>query len=73
MITLSACNMDSNYSSEFFCMDTPMSITAYGSNSENAVNEAKDKIIELDGLLAVDKKSSEVHILNRDKSRSDSR
>ncbi|MDD6847971.1 MAG: FAD:protein FMN transferase [Oscillospiraceae bacterium] len=68
MINLSACNMDSNYSSEFFCMDTPMSITAYGSNSENAVNEAKDKIIELDGLLAVDKKSSEVHILNRDKS-----
>lgn len=68
MLILSSCSMDSEYSSEFFCMDTPMSITAYGADSEKAVKEAKDRIIELDKLLSVDKKSSDVHILNRDKS-----
>ncbi|MGN1139413.1 MAG: FAD:protein FMN transferase [Ruminococcus sp.] len=68
MLILSSCSMDSEYSSEFFCMDTPMSITAYGADSEKAVKEAKNRIIELDKILSVDKKSSDVHILNRDKS-----
>lgn len=68
VLCFSACNFDSRYDSEFFAMDTVMSITAYGSKSESAVKAAENEINRLDALLSVQSKSSEIYTLNRDKS-----
>ncbi len=45
-------------------MDTYMTITAYGSNSEKAIKEAETEINHLDDLFAKDKVQSEVYKLN---------
>ncbi len=64
----SACDFDSKADSEFFAMDTIMSITAYGSNSQSAVSAAENEINRLDKLLSVQNENSEIFKLNRDKS-----
>lgn len=64
----SACNVDSKYDSDFFAMDTIMSITAYGSNSETAVKSAENKINRLDALLSIQNINSEIYKLNSEKS-----
>lgn len=64
----SACDFDSKADSEFFAMDTIMSITAYGSNSQSAVSTAEKEINRLDKLLSVQNENSEIFKLNRDKS-----
>ncbi len=68
MIFFTGCDLSSVYSSEFFAMDTVMTITAYGKNSENAVSAAQDRIYELDDLLSVQKEDSEIYKLNCAKS-----
>lgn len=68
MILSIGCDIDSVHSSEFFAMDTVMTITAYGNNSENAVSAAQDKIYELDNLLSVQNEESEIYKLNCEKS-----
>lgn len=68
LICCSACNFDSRYDSEFFSMDTIMTITAYGSNSESAVKTAENEINRLDTLFSVQNENSEIYKLNRDKS-----
>lgn len=50
-----------------FAMDTYMEITAYGRNSERAVEEAADEIERLDALLSTGSQTSEVTVLNKDK------
>ena len=50
-----------------FAMDTYMEITAYGRNSERAVEEAADEIKRLDALLSTGSQTSEVTALNKDK------
>ncbi len=67
-ISFGGCDIGSVYSSEFFAMDTVMTITAYGDNRENAVSAAQDRIYELDDLLSVQKEDSEIYKLNREKS-----
>lgn len=64
---LSACNFSSRYDGEFFAMDTVMTITAYGNQSENAVKEAESEINRLDALLSVQNKNSDIYRLNREK------
>lgn len=45
-------------------MDTYMTITAYGSNSEKAIKEAETEINHLDDLFAKDEVQSEVYKIN---------
>ncbi len=68
IIFFSGCNPDRKYDTEFFAMNTVMTITAYGGNAENAVKECESEINRLDSLLSVQNKNSEVYKLNRDKS-----
>ena len=68
VLCCSACNFNSRYDSEFFAMDTIMTITAYGSKSESAVKTAENEINRLDTLFSVQNKDSEIYKLNRDKS-----
>ncbi len=67
-IIFSACNFDSKYDSEFFAMDTVMTVTAYGNNSENAVKSAQSEINRLDSLLSIQNENSEIYTLNSEKS-----
>lgn len=50
-----------------FAMDTYMEITAYGRNSENAVEAAVDEIERLDALLSTGSATSEITMLNQNK------
>ena len=49
---------------ELFAMDTYMTLTAYGDNSQQALNSAKNKITSLDKTLSVGDKNSDVYKLN---------
>ena len=49
---------------EIFAMDTYMSLTAYGSNSEEAVNKAVQEINRLDEMFSVGNEDSDVTKLN---------
>lgn len=49
-------------------MDTVMTITAYGNNSEGAVKAAENEINRLDALLSVRNENSEICKLNSNKS-----
>lgn len=49
-------------------MDTIMNISAYGSNSKEAVRAAQDEINRLDALFSVQNKNSDIYILNGEKS-----
>ena len=64
----SACSFDEEYGSEFFAMDTVMTINAYGKNSKNAVKSAEKEILALDELLSVTNENSDVYKLNKEKS-----
>ena len=55
------------YSSEFFAMDTVMTVSAYGKNSQQAVCSAQEEICRLDGLFSVEKTESEIYELNSSK------
>ncbi len=52
---------------EFFAMDTYMTMTAYGSQAAEALDEAEKKIHQLDDLLSTGNPDSEISVLNRDK------
>lgn len=66
-LLLSSCGFNSKLSSEFFAMDTVMTITAYGGNSDEVVSSAIAEINKIDKLLSIQNKSSEIFKLNRDK------
>lgn len=53
---------------EIYAMDTVMQLTAYGVNSEQAVDEAIKEIQRLDDTLSVGKKESDINKLNEYKS-----
>lgn len=52
---------------DLFAMDTYMQVTAYGKNANKAVEQAKKRINQLDGMLSTGKKESEVSKLNSEK------
>ncbi|MEZ3469114.1 MAG: FAD:protein FMN transferase [Schaedlerella sp.] len=49
---------------EFFGMDTYMTFTAYGSGAEDALEEAKELMQELEGLWSVTDEGSEIYQVN---------
>lgn len=60
-------NSDMNKSErDIFAMDTYMSVTAYGDNSEDAVDKAEKRIKELDALLSTGDEESDVYSLNQE-------
>lgn len=61
------CNLSTEYSDEFFAMDTVMTVTAYGDKAEEAVKAAEAEINRLDGVLSVENENSEIYILNSQK------
>lgn len=50
---------------DIFAMDTYMSLTAYGENSQEAVDKAADEIERLDALLSTGDSESEIAKLNQ--------
>lgn len=63
---LTSCNVECEERS-FFAMDTYMTITCYGKDAKVAVDEAVDRINELDKLFSVGIDTSEVNIINKEK------
>ena len=51
-------------SKDVFAMDTYMTVTAYGSHGEEAVEKAVTEIERLDGLLSTGEESSEIAQVN---------
>lgn len=51
-----------------FAMDTYMTVTAYGENAGEAVDAAIDEINRLDALLSTGKDTSQVALINKNKS-----
>lgn len=51
---------------QLFAMDTFMSFTAYGKNSESAVSAAMEEVQRLDALLSTGNEASEIFRINRE-------
>ena len=62
-------NKNKSATQSLFAMDTYMEITAYGKNSEEAVAAAIAEIQRLDALLSTGSDTSEVTMLNQQKTR----
>lgn len=50
----------------FYAMDTIMSVSAYGENAEQAAEQVKQRINELESLWSVTNENSEIYALNCD-------
>ena len=55
---------DTSYSAQIFAMDTYMTVTAYGTDAEEAVLDVVSEINRLDALLSAENEDSEVYALN---------
>ena len=66
MILLCACGTAKPASASFEAMDTLMTLSVYGGESDT-LNRLKEQIENLDGLLDSTDESSEIYRLNRDK------
>ncbi|MDO4157298.1 MAG: FAD:protein FMN transferase [Oscillospiraceae bacterium] len=51
-------------SRSFFAMDTYMTITVYGENAETALNQAEERVTELEKMWSVTDESSEIYAVN---------
>lgn len=51
-------------SKSFFAMDTYMTITAYGENAETALNQAEERVTELEKTWSVTDENSEIYAVN---------
>ena len=51
-------------SKSFFAMDTYMTITAYGENAGTALNQAEERVKELEKLWSVTDENSEIYAVN---------
>ncbi len=52
------------YTQSFFAMDTYMTLTAYGENSQQAVEAGEEEIMRLDELFSTGDENSEIYGLN---------
>lgn len=64
---LCSCGQTPEYSSEFFAMDTVMTVTVYGGNSKDAERAAEAEINRLSAHWSAEDPKSETSVLNRDK------
>lgn len=66
-LLLAACSVSTpatKHSRELFAMDTKISLTAYGQNGKQALEEAAQELQRLDNLLSTGNASSEISRLN---------
>lgn len=54
----------------FFAMDTYMTVTTYGRNSEKALNETEEKVSELEKLWSVTDEKSKIYAINHSNGKS---
>ncbi|MBR4949632.1 MAG: FAD:protein FMN transferase [Clostridia bacterium] len=64
MLLLNSCQSKNEYTNNFFTMDTPMSITAYGKNAKEGVTKSISYINRLDGLFSKTLNQSEISLAN---------
>ncbi len=68
-LTFCSCSAQENAAGEvrreLFAMDTVMTVTAFGTNAQAAVDAAADEIARLDALLSVGNSGSEISAINR--------
>lgn len=67
LLTFTACDSKDNsaqHSAEFFAMDTYVKFTAYGENAEAALEQAKQRFVELEALWSVTDENSEIYAIN---------
>ncbi len=57
-------NEETAQKTEFFAMDTYMSVTAYGESAQKAIELAKDEVQRLDKLWSVTDENSEIFAVN---------
>lgn len=62
--TFGGTNEETAQKTEFFAMDTYMSVTAYGESAQKAIELAKDEVQRLDKLWSVADESSEIYAVN---------
>lgn len=63
-IALTSCSSNEPQSKSFFAMDTYMTIKAYGENAEIALNQAEERVKELEKLWSVTDENSEIYAIN---------
>ncbi len=63
-----ASGQEEEYATDFYAMDTFMSIKAYGNGAEEAVQEAEHDINDLENLISRTRDYSEIYQLNETKS-----
>lgn len=70
MLFLTACGKQAklpaidSQSKSFFAMDTYMTISAYGENAESALNQAEERVTELEKMWSVTDENSEIYAVN---------
>lgn len=67
LIFLTSCSKEIEYepqSKSFFAMDTYMTITVSGENSEKVLNQAEEKVSELEKIWSVTDENSEIYAIN---------
>lgn len=74
LITLVSCGSETSeneqHSKSFFAMDTYMTITAYGKNTESVLNKAEEKVSELEKMWSVTDENSEIYSINHSNGKS---
>lgn len=63
-LTFSGCSDNEKVNRSFFAMDTYMSVTAYGSGNQQAVNNSEQLVISLENLWSVTKQNSDIGLVN---------
>lgn len=70
-LILSSCKAEvKKETAQYFIFDTVVDITAYGENSENAVNAVRELLYRYDALLSTTDENSEIYRLNNNETAS---
>ncbi len=67
LLIFTACGSTDNsteYSKEFFAMDTYVKFTAYGGNAEDALELAEMRFVEMEAMWSVTDESSDIYAVN---------
>lgn len=64
LVSCSNKDLNSPFEKSLFAMDTYITMTSYGKNSENALGLAENKIIEMENLWSTTNENSEIYKIN---------
>lgn len=57
-------NNETSFSKQFYCLGTIISLTAYGSLAETAINKSEERLNDIDNKMSVFKPDSEISKIN---------